>query len=205
MAPGGPSSGNDDFQDPDEELLDINDPLKDDDLADIEVIYAKGRTTGSTGSPGATNAPLDLETVAGVLHQLIKPDQRLSVEDADVNADGTVVSYIIGPTSASESQPLTDYYVINIQVCSDACKATDLIKNFLSGFQGIGRESPVDTVRPVTTVRLGDYAFRTSNSVFWVRGESVYVHVSHEVDDYDDLEGAASESDENPLLRGSAG
>jgi hypothetical protein len=95
--------------------------------------------------------------ITGVLRQVT------STEWTSVDSNGTTVSYILGP-DVPDGQRLTDYYMVTIQVCSDVCKATDIIKNFLSGFQNIDADD--NAVQPVTTARLGDYAFRTPTSVF---------------------------------------
>jgi hypothetical protein len=50
-----------------------------------------------------------------------KHGQKISTEWTSVNSNGTTVSYILG-LDVPDGQRLTDYYMITIQVCSDACK-----------------------------------------------------------------------------------
>ncbi len=150
-----------------------------DDLADMEIVLARGQTLGVQGSsPGVSNAPLDLDTLKTVLSRLTPAGQTVSTEWTNITHDGTTVRYIVGPDlHENRNKPLADYYSIEIRVFSDTASATLYLKQFLSGFQNINAQD--QAVQAVTTARLGDYAFRTPGSVFWIRGESIFVHIEH--------------------------
>ncbi|KAH8689222.1 hypothetical protein GQ44DRAFT_765609 [Phaeosphaeriaceae sp. PMI808] len=157
-------------------------------LAPIEALFEKGLTPGATLQEGASNAPLDCDTLAKVLSSKMKRGQALSIADTVVNTEGTTVTYFLGPASPSNDQMVTDYYIVKVHVCSDACKASNVMKDYLASHQNFDVDDDRLNLKPVNNdedARLGDFALRSASTIFWIRGESVFVSVSHQVDAVD--------------------
>jgi hypothetical protein len=150
-------------------------------VINVDDIFAEGKTRGSDGSPGASNASLDLETLATELKSVTPPGHKLSVRDTSVESTGTTVLYDLGPATEDESAHELNAYAIEIHHASSAVKASDLMKDFLRGIENINVDSRQPVVRPVADAPLGDYALRTEDGVFWIRGESIYINIIHEV------------------------
>jgi hypothetical protein len=150
-------------------------------VINVDDIFARGRTPGSDGSPGASNASLDLETLAKELKSMTPEGYKLSIRDTNVESTGTIVLYDLGPATEDENAHELNAYAIEIHHTSSAAKASDLMKDFLRGIENIDFDSGQPVVRPVADTPPGDCALRTEDRVFWIRGESIYINIIHEV------------------------
>ena len=149
----------------------------------VDTLFKAGQGAKPTTTQGAINAPLDKDTLQTLLKPVIKSDQSIAVARVDINAGGTDIQYIVGPSQRlanPKGQPtLEEMYHIRIHVCSGASKASELLKNYLNRFDSLNEKDP--SVYPIKnlTAPLGDCALRTQSSAFWIRGESVFAEINH--------------------------
>lgn len=144
----------------------------------VQAVFTEAQTSSTGPTAGASNAPLDLNALGSVLKSFLGSRKlQITTDYTSVNPSGTKVTYLLRPAAVT-SGPLSDYYLVNVLVCSAAKKATEAMKECLLGFQRLGVVNNVDPKQ----ARLGDYALRTRTTVLWVRGESVFVQISHKLD-----------------------
>lgn len=126
-------------------------------------------------TPGVSIAPVDRDSLAALLKPAMKADWDIVPTTANITATGSMVQYVLGPATklakASPTDPLDDYYLLTIRVGGSV---TTLMSGHVEGFEG-----PKPVAVEGLTKPLGDAALRTPWSVFWARGESVFVEILH--------------------------
>ena len=148
-------------------------------------LFKEGQTTAGRITPGASNAELNLQGLSGALRSFINSGWMLGLADVSIQSRGSILEYLLVPKQAEKtppSTPLADYILIRIHVCSGATKASAVMKGYLEDHDALGAKNPYIAIRPLRGLPLGDCALGTPSSIFWIRGDSVFVRLVRSTD-----------------------